>query len=163
VIDSSWYVRPTNVPARTAAGGVVTRVSEGHVLVALVREGEYPDYILPKGRLEPGEDVEEAARREIGEEAGLHDLRLLGPLGARERLSFDRRWWVTTHYFLFRTSQTDGHPTDRQHSYRLEWFPADQLPRLFWPEQAELVRSCSDAIAGAAAETVASPSALPGD
>ncbi|MHB0874653.1 MAG: NUDIX domain-containing protein, partial [Anaerolineae bacterium] len=90
VIDDSWYSRPAGVPQRTSAGGVIARVEAGTVLVGLVREGDFPDYILPKGRLEPGEEVEAAAVREIAEEAGITDLRLLRPLGVRERLSFDR-------------------------------------------------------------------------
>ena len=146
VIDDSWYHRPDGVRVRTSAGGVVARVSGGRVLIGLVQEGEFPDYILPKGRLEPGEGIEAAALREIGEEAGLHDLRLLCPLGVRERLSFDKRWWIATHYFLFLTTEEDGHPTDVEHAYRLEWFPLEALPSMFWPEQRELVETHRRAI-----------------
>lgn len=139
MIDHTWYSRPEGVPQRTSAGGVIARVEDGTVLIGLVKEGDFDDYILPKGRLEPGEDTQAAAIREIAEEAGITDLRLICELGVRERLSFDRRWWIVTHYYLFVTTQTAGTPTDVEHVYRLEWFPLADLPRFFWPEQAELV------------------------
>jgi len=50
-----------------AAGGVVLR--DGAVL--LVHRPEYDDWSLPKGKLDPGETWEDAARREVEEETGL--------------------------------------------------------------------------------------------
>jgi len=41
---------------------------------------------LPKGHIEEGEDTLEAARREIHEESGLSDLKLIKPLGSYERM-----------------------------------------------------------------------------
>jgi len=140
-IDGSWYERPPDVGERTGAGGVVIRREGERLLVGLVREDGFPEYILPKGRLEPGEDVETAARREIAEEAGLSGLRLLCKLGVRERLDFRRRQWVTTHYFLYWCDDPDSTPTDVEHVYRLHWFPLDDLPAMFWPEQRALLES----------------------
>ena len=104
-----------------------------------MREGEFADYVLPKGDVVAGEAWEEAARREIGEESGLTDLVLLGELGVRERLDYLKRAWKKTHYYLFSTRQITGTPTDLEHDYRLEWFPLDALPAMFWPEQKELI------------------------
>jgi 8-oxo-dGTP diphosphatase len=50
-----------------AAGGVVVR--DGRI--AVVHRPRYDDWSLPKGKLEPGEDWEQAALREIEEETGL--------------------------------------------------------------------------------------------
>ncbi len=111
------------------------------LLVALVREEGTQDYILPKGRVEDGEALEAAAKREIEEEAGLASLTLLRELGVRERMDFRRRSWKITHYFLFSTSQGQGHPTDPNHMYRCEWFPIDALPAMFWPDQKELIET----------------------
>ena len=54
-------------PEVEAAGGVVVR--DGRV--ALIHRPKYDDWTLPKGKLEPGEDYEEAALREVREETGL--------------------------------------------------------------------------------------------
>ena len=43
----------------------------GRILVALTREGDMAHYLLPKGGVEKGESLLEAARREIQEEAGI--------------------------------------------------------------------------------------------
>ena len=53
-----------------AAGGVVWRMRDGLVHVALVHRVRYDDWSLPKGKLEPGESELVAAVREIREELG---------------------------------------------------------------------------------------------
>ena len=139
-IDETWYTRPEGVKDRLSAGGIVVRVDDdGDVLLALVREGDWAPYILPKGGIERGESVEAAALREIAEEAGLTQLTLLADLGTRERLSFDRDVWITTRYFLYVTDQVDGTPTDADHHYGLWWFRLDNLPTLAWREQQALI------------------------
>ena len=62
------------MPVR-AAGGVVTRAaaggaSGGSLEYLVVHRPRYDDWSLPKGKLEPGESFEDAARREIEEETG---------------------------------------------------------------------------------------------
>jgi bis(5'-nucleosidyl)-tetraphosphatase len=145
-IDESWYVRPPKVGLRTSAGGVVVRIEKGKARVALVKEQPFGIYVLPKGGVERGEDLLAAAQREIEEEAGLSDLRLIENLGTRERLTYDKRKWVTTHYYLFKTDQKEGKPTDTEHAYTCEWFPLDGLPEMLWPEQIELLESCREKI-----------------
>jgi 8-oxo-dGTP diphosphatase len=65
-----------------AAGGVVWRRAAepsggeasgrgGGLEVAIVHRPRYDDWSLPKGKLDPGESFEDAARREIEEEVGV--------------------------------------------------------------------------------------------
>ena len=138
VIDSTWYVRPDGVPDRLAAGGIVARLEEGKVLIALGQQDGYTDYVLPKGGIDPGESIEQAARREIHEEAGFSDLTLLSELGVKARLNGAKTKWVTQHYYLFVTQQVESKPTDPRHAPSV-WFALDDLPLLCWPEQYELI------------------------
>lgn len=128
------------MPAHTSAGGIVARAENGRVYIALVGEKGLSQFVLPKGHVEAGESLEQAAVREIEEEAGFTQLTLLAPLGIKERLDFDKRAWKKTHYFLFATEQVDGVPVDRKHHDAVEWFPIDAFPNLFWPEQTQLIR-----------------------
>jgi 8-oxo-dGTP pyrophosphatase MutT (NUDIX family) len=50
-----------------AAGGLVLREGD----VAVVHRPKYDDWSLPKGKLDKGEDFEQAAVREVEEETGL--------------------------------------------------------------------------------------------
>jgi 8-oxo-dGTP diphosphatase len=64
-----------------AAGGVVRRESERDgVQVLVIHRPRHDDWSLPKGKLDPGEDWEGAARREVEEETGLR-CRLVRPVG----------------------------------------------------------------------------------
>lgn len=54
-----------------SAGGVVTRLIDGQVQVALIAAGRPVRWQLPKGIINPGESVEAAALREVREETGV--------------------------------------------------------------------------------------------
>jgi len=47
-------------------------------------------WTFPKGKAESGEGLQAAARREIEEETGIHELRFIRELGSYERLGFTR-------------------------------------------------------------------------
>ena len=148
-IDQSWYSKPPGIRDRIASGGVVVRADGDRILVALVREGDWPDYVLPKGGVEEGESLVTAARREVHEEAGLEQLHLIQKLGVLERLTYTKEFWQVIHFFLFHTNQIDGTPTDTKHQYGVSWFPIDDLPAFIWPEQRELVVANQELITAA--------------
>jgi len=141
VIDDTWYRRMPAVKERIAAGGIMLRQEDQRVYLALAREADFPQLVLPKGEVEPDETLEAAARREMSEEVGLSDLQLIGMLGVLERLSYNKRYGVQTHYFLFTTTQKDGIPTDTQHHDAVWWFPLDDLPAMLWPDQRRLIET----------------------
>jgi len=55
-----------------SAGGVVLRRIEGSLEVALIRTTGNLKLQLPKGLIDTGESIEDAAVREVREETGLH-------------------------------------------------------------------------------------------
>ena len=54
-----------------SAGGVAFRKQDGQVDVALISVGADNRWQLPKGLVDKGESTEDAALREVGEEAGI--------------------------------------------------------------------------------------------
>ena len=139
IIDASFYQRPPDVPERLASGGVVVRADAGRLFVALTREEDMVEYVLPKGGIEAGESYLEAAEREVEEETGLAQLELIKKLEVIERLTMDKAYWNIIHFYLFYTGQVEATPTDTAHPHGMEWFPLDQLPQFWWPEQKELI------------------------
>ena len=146
MIDETWYTRPEGVEGSVAAGGVVARVSGSEILIAVAKERGYDTAVLPKGHVDPGEDVEQAARREIAEEVGLEDLQLLTKLDVKERLDFSKTEWKRTHYYLYFTDQVDVKPLEADVHTEMDWIPIEPLPNLFWPEQVELIRENAEEI-----------------
>lgn len=140
-----YYKKPDNVKHRTGAGGVVVRIEKAKILIALIRDRGDHEYVLPKGGVEYGETLEQAATREIEEEAGFRNLKLLGELGAAERLGGKKSVWQKTHYFLFLTDEKEGKPTDRR-DWEVAWFDLDKLPEMYWREQEQLILQNKDKI-----------------
>jgi len=140
IIDGSWYTRPDGVEESVAAGGVVARVSDSDILIALAKEKSYDTAVLPKGHVQEGEEIEPAARREIAEEVGVEDLKLLAKLDVKERLDFSKTEWKLTHYYLYSTDQVDVKPLEADVHTEMAWVPIEPVPDLFWPEQVELIR-----------------------
>jgi ADP-ribose pyrophosphatase YjhB (NUDIX family) len=142
VIDETWYQRPTKIRERVSAGGVVIRrAPDSTLLVAMAREGNFPEFVLPKGGVEPGESLEQTARREIEEETGLNCLELVCKLGQTERLSHNKVYWIVTHFFLFQSTQAEGTPTDVAHHFGVWWYPIGSLPTMLWPDQRKLIET----------------------
>ena len=77
-----------------AAGGIVLREDAGPV-VAIVRLRKNDAWVLPKGKLKPGEDPLDAAKREATEETG-HDVSVheyLGEIASQAGRSKTVRFW----------------------------------------------------------------------
>lgn len=98
-----------------AAGGIVIN-SEGKVLLV---EQLGHSWSFPKGRIESGETPLETAKREIYEESGITDLKLIEDLGSYQRYqitddgkSEDKSVLKTIFLFLFITTQEKIKPID---------------------------------------------------
>lgn len=100
------------IVAEVAAGAVVVHETSREVLL-LHLEGE-DRWCLPKGHVEAGETLHEAARREIAEETGFHSVRLADEIAEVSYRFFDPGRTLnvlkTSVYFLAWTSERDARP-----------------------------------------------------
>lgn len=121
--------RPVNA---TSAGGVVyRRGDEGIEVVICGRRGDGV-WNLPKGTPEPGESLEETARREVQEESGL-SVRIEEPIGCIQ-YAFSRpdegvRYHKTVHYFLMQPTGGDINHHDGEYD-RVRWVAVGEAFRL---------------------------------
>ncbi|MEA2441248.1 MAG: 8-oxo-dGTP diphosphatase [Thermoleophilaceae bacterium] len=119
-----------------AAGGLVLRDGE----VAVVHRPRYDDWSLPKGKLDEGEDFEQAALREVEEETGLRCRlgRVLGDATYRDRK--DRLKLV--RYFEMQPESGDFTPNDEVDE--LHWLPPFEAgEKLTYDFDRELVAKLS--------------------
>ena len=107
----------------TAGGIVFRRNQRGDVEILLIQDHK-DRWTIPKGHIEEGETAQEAARREIGEEAGLHDIDMLGWLGKihfRYR-RIDKLVLITQQVYLMRV-KTDGNEIQKEEWMNgIKWF-----------------------------------------
>ena len=119
-----------------AAGGLVLK--DGRV--AVVHRPKYDDWSLPKGKLDEGEDFEQAALREVEEETGL-TCRIERPLGdATYTDNKDRAKLV--RYFEMRAESGEFTPNDEVDELR--WLePAHAARELTYDFDRELIAKLS--------------------
>lgn len=88
----------------TSAGAIILREVKGKLKIALAQHARITkSWVLPKGHVEAGETIEQAALREIYEETGLDNVQLIKHLGTIMRESTKSNGDVeekTIHLFL---------------------------------------------------------------
>ena len=114
-----------------AAGGIIIDESSDSRRVLLVHRPRYDDWTFPKGKLDPGETIEEAAIREVREETGLK-CRIIRKLAVARYLSRKRHQGrlipKVVHYFLMERS-----------SRRIK-VPGDEVDIALWVELDEALQ-----------------------
>jgi 8-oxo-(d)GTP phosphatase len=114
-----------------AAGGVVVDDKLGVRRVLLVHRPRYDDWSFPKGKLDAGESVEQAALREVKEESGLkcRIVRELAVTSYRYRTRNKGRLKPkSVHYFLMEPlSRRIKVPVDEVD--RAEWLEIDEAAK----------------------------------
>jgi 8-oxo-dGTP pyrophosphatase MutT (NUDIX family) len=135
---------PASKPARRAAGaglpirdevsaGGVAFRREAQIEVVLVSVGEPPRWQLPKGLIDRGETPEQAAMREVREEAGI-EAEIVEPLEVIEYWYVDRwseqraRVHKRVHFYLleFRGGNVDRHDHE---VHEARWFEIGEAAR----------------------------------
>jgi len=105
---------------------------------------------FPKGHLEDGETVEDAAVREVSEETGITG-RVVAPLGVIDFYftAEDRRIHKTVHHFLLLAEGGEINSDDAEVD-EVEWVPlGDLMDRLSYPDERRLLAKVPDLLAEA--------------
>lgn len=106
--------------ALTHAGAVPVRRGRAGLEILLVRpRSGAPEWLLPKGHIDPGESAEQAAVRELREEAGVEG-RILGAVGD---LAFKQKGEAIACRFFAVEAVGEAPPEEERETC---WFPADE-------------------------------------
>lgn len=114
-----------------AAGGLVKNES-GQALM-IFRRGKWD---LPKGKLDPGESLEDCAVREVQEETGLKNVKLIKPLLVTYHTYHEGTKFILkeSHWFLMESSATENlRPQTEEDIQEIRWVPRNELNR-YMPE-----------------------------
>jgi 8-oxo-dGTP diphosphatase len=120
-----------------AAGGIIIDAESGSPRVLLVHRPRYDDWSFPKGKLDPGETVEQAAVREVEEETGL-TCRIIRKAATLRYAYRTRNKGALrpkkVHYFLMQRASGDIHVPGEEVD-KAEWFDIDDAIRKLSYEQ----------------------------
>jgi 8-oxo-dGTP diphosphatase len=130
-------LEPNETPEVRAAGGVLLRSGDRGVEVAVIHRPKYEDWSLPKGKLDAGEDFEQAAVREVEEETGMQGE----PVAELSSVSYRDRKGRTklVRYWLMRPLGGEFAPGSEVDELR--WLDPEAAGELLsYEHDAELVR-----------------------
>ncbi len=137
-----------------SAGGLVVNRSGEPPTAALIgrhdRRGRLV-WSLPKGHIEPGETLEDAAVREVEEETGIRG-RLLAPLGTIDFwfVAEGRRVHKTVHHYLLEAAGGVLSDDDAE-VVAVDWVPLSEITeRLAYADERRLVDHVADLLAESA-------------
>jgi 8-oxo-dGTP pyrophosphatase MutT (NUDIX family) len=127
--------------AATSAGGIILREVGGTLKIALAHHPRVTKtWVLPKGHVEEGESLEQAALREIYEETGLDNVQLITHLGTIMRESLKSNGDVehkTIHFYLaYAPGQSQFQAPSDQGFIEAGWFSPEEVIQLL-PYESE--------------------------
>ena len=110
-----------------SAGGIVFRRSAEGIKVLLIKD-RFGYWTWPKGHLEPGEKLQDAARREIEEETGISGLDVMKEIGVQKYcfLSGDEDISKTVHVFLMESTGNEALTPQIEEISSAEWFSPEE-------------------------------------
>ena len=146
--------RTVTTVQETSAGGLVVDLAElprRAVVIARINRAGRLEWCLPKGHLEQGETLEQAAVREIAEETGIQGrvVDLLGTIDYWFSIEGKRVHKQVHHYLLEATGGVLSIEGDPDHeAVEAAWWPLDELSRsLAFPNERKIARAASARLA----------------
>ncbi len=137
---------PSRFARQFSSGGILFRKGRGGIRLALISRQGGQVWCLPKGLIEKGESLEEAALREIREETGLRGA-IVGKLG-------DVQYWYSipegrSRFFkkvsFYLVRHTGGNTRD--HDFEVDavaWFsPEEAIRKMSYESERKLVRKAA--------------------
>jgi 8-oxo-dGTP pyrophosphatase MutT (NUDIX family) len=143
--DVTFHQLASRFTVVEAAGGLVRNIS-GHYLF-IFRRGKWD---LPKGKMDEGESIAQTALREVREECGLSNLKIISPLintyhyySEKNKNALKR-----THWFLMSTDETEVTIETEEDIEDYIWLEKEKIlphisPNTF-PNILELINECFD-------------------
>ena len=130
----------------TAAGGVLLREHLGNLQVLLVYRPRYDDWALPKGKLEAGENPEQASLREVREETG-YEVTLGDALSPIRYLVNGRPKLV--HFWKMHPQGRSRGVEDQGEVAEAAWLsPEEALERMSYPLEKQVLSEALDESTG---------------
>jgi bis(5'-nucleosidyl)-tetraphosphatase len=126
------------------AGGIVYRYSEnkrGEVEILLIQDSK-ERWTIPKGHIEDGEKASDTAEREIREETGLQEMKVLNWLG---KINFRYRRGnslvlMTTEIFLVKALGDTNNTKPEKWMTSIAWLPATEaLDKIEYEDIGKLI------------------------
>lgn len=118
----------SEISREATAGGVIYRINNQGELEILLVADHFDRWTIPKGHIEEGETAQETAIREIGEEAGVHQLEPICWLG---KIHFRYRRenilvLMSTQIYLFKALGDTDDIQKEDWMNGIKWFSYDQ-------------------------------------
>jgi len=130
-----------------SSGGVVFRKTDSQIFYLLLGFKRRDIWCLPKGLIEQGETEIEAATREVREETGVSDLKLVDKIGTiRYQFGYrEKRFDKTVHFFLFETDQVETIVGTEHDMYG--WFPFEKAIQVMsYPNERDILEKADSMI-----------------
>jgi 8-oxo-dGTP pyrophosphatase MutT (NUDIX family) len=126
----------------TTSGGIIFRRNKANELELLLIKDAKNRWTIPKGHVEPGEEPRDTAQREIQEETGLQEMKVMNWLG---KVNFRYRRehtlvLMTMHVYLVQGLGDTNKLTAEDWMNGIEWLPAnDAIDKIAYEDIGKLI------------------------